>query len=279
MSPELNDKLRAWLATEGYPFELRVGRAFRDAGWNVFHAHHYVDPETAKLREIDVHAAIGPYVGDTKGMGMVGIHLVCECKVSQAKPWIVFTSSHGDDELRLAPHLTVGDVSCRALADAIFTNRGKLTNLVMGPRIGHAITKAFSESRSADPAGPFSAILAAISAATALSNQHYGFQLRAPQTGPWFSIYLPMVVLQGQLFEYYLDASGNEVLEECSRVHVLAYPPASDPIPVVVQIVTAEALASFAAAAHEEARFVAKAILPKANEIWEIYREKNTDSE
>ena len=97
MTSELSDRLRAWLATEGYPFELRVGRAFRDAGWDVFHAHHYLDPETDKLREIDVHAAFGPYVGDEKGPGMVGIHLVCECKVSQAKPWIVFTSRHGDE--------------------------------------------------------------------------------------------------------------------------------------------------------------------------------------
>lgn len=133
------------------------------------------------------------------------------------------------NELRLAPHLTVGDVSCHALADAVFTNRGQLKNLVMGPRIGHAVTKAFAESRSADPAGPFSAVLGAISAATALSNQHYSFQQR--RTSAWLSIYMPIVVLQGQLFEYYIDDTGTEVLAECSRAHVLAYPPTSNPFP------------------------------------------------
>src|SRR5437764_1147187 len=128
MTTDLQSKLLSWLATEGYPFELRVGRALHDAEWDVFHGRHYLDPDTAKLREIDVHAAFGPYVGDTRGLGMVSINLVIECKVTSAKPWIVFTSRQSDDELRLAGHLTPGEPASQALADALVTNRSKFAS-------------------------------------------------------------------------------------------------------------------------------------------------------
>jgi len=275
MTTELSSKLRTWLANEGYPFELRVGRTLHDAHWDVSHGQHYVDPETGKLREVDVHAAFGPYVGDTKGMGMVSVHLVCECKVSQGKPWIVFTSRQGDDELRLVSHLTPGEPASHALSHAVLTNRGTLTTLVMGPRIGHGVTKAFVESRSADPTGPFAAVLGAMSAASALSHHHYSSLLRGKGETVWLSIYLPLVVLLGELFEFYLDGSGNEVLAECSRAHVLAYPPSLDPNPVLVQIVTAKALPAFAAGAHTEARFAAQAILPEARRIWKAFWERS----
>ena len=266
---DLRERVRAWLANEGYPFELRVGRAFRDAGWDVFPAHHYVDVETDKLREIDVHAAFGPYVGGAKDGGMVSVHLVCECKVSQGKPWVVFTSQHHHGDPGFSAHQTVGEASRRALDRGILDTQGKLRNLIAGQRIGHAVTKVFAESRAGDPVGPFAAILSAISAATALTNEHYSTRTR--QSGGWLSVYLPIVVLSGQLFEYYLDDSGNEVLLECERAHIMAYPRASDQSPVLVQIVTGDDFATFAAIAFKEARLLAEAIRPKAIEIWQAH--------
>lgn len=279
MTSDLSSKLRAWLANEGYPFELRVGRTLHDADWDVFHGQHYLDPETGKLREVDVHAAFGPYLGDTKGMGMVSVHLVCECKVSQGKPWIVFTSRQGDDELGLVSRLTPGEPASHALSHAVLTNRGKLSTLVMGSRIGHGVTRAFVESRSADPTGPFAAVLGAMTAASALSNRHYSSLLQGTGKSVWLSIYLPVVVLLGQLFEFYLDEAGNEVLAECSRAHVLAYPPGLDPNPILVQLVSAQVLPTFAASAHAEARFVAQAILPEARRIWEAFWERSRAGE
>jgi len=274
MNDDLTTKLRTWLTNEGYPFELRVGRVLREAGWDVFHGQHYLDAESGKLREVDVTASFGPYVGDTKGMGMVSIHLICECKVSVGKPWVIFTSQHGDDDLRLAPHLTVGDASSNAVAYAVFTNRGKFDTLVMGSRIGHGITKAFVESRAADPTGPFAAVMGAMSATAALTNEHYSALLKGSGTTKWLSIYLPIVVVKGQLFEYYLDEANNEVLAECSRAHILTYPSGADPAPVLVQVITAEHLIEFAVGSYKEAQFMASAVLPETRKIWSEYWER-----
>jgi hypothetical protein len=271
MTNDLTTKLREWLATEGYPLELTVGRSFQKAGWEIFHGQHYLDPESAKLREIDVHASSGPYVGAKKGMGMVSVHLLCECKVSQDKPWIVFTSYQGDDELRLIGRLTPGEAAANALTHAVLTNRDKFTTLVPGKRIGHGVARAFVQSRSADPTGPFAAVLGAMSATVALSNDHYQALLQGSGITRWLAIYLPLVVVQGQMFEFYLDESGNETLVECSRAHILAYLPGPYPDPLLVQLVTASALPQFALEAHTEARFAAQVILPETRRIWEDY--------
>jgi hypothetical protein len=279
---DLLAKIGAWLQKEGFPFELQAARALREAGWSVFHSPHYTDPETGKLREIDLYAPWGPYVGHGEPRGMVSLHLVCECKVSE-KPWVVFTSQRGDGDepyqmlvqrLRLAP----GQFGSRALAHGIITCREKLSALVPGSRIGHGLTKAFAESRSGDPTGPFAAVAGALSAAAVFSREHYSTVLqKRPGREPsaWIGICIPIVFLRGRLFEFYLDQDGNEILEERERLHVLVHGSSStDDLgdPVAVQIVSEPALGHFAKAALNETRALAEAILPEAPALSRSFR-------
>jgi len=256
MSDQLAKKVRSWLESEGYPFELQVGRTFHEAGWDVFYGHHYSDPATSKLREIDVHASFGPYVGDAKGAGMVSVHLLCECKMSLSKPWVIFTSGASDDAARLVSCLAPGEAASRVVTDVLQRGRRFFPTLSLGPRIGHALTRAFSNSKSGDPTGPYSAVLSALTAASALTAKH---QSQAPSS--WTSIYLPTVIVNGPLFEFFLDEAGGEVLEPCDHVHILAYPPGSEAHPLLVRIVVANGLESFATGMHEEARLLAQAAL------------------
>lgn len=279
----LPERLRAWLQKEGFPFELHAARAFREAGWQMFHSPHYTDPETGKLREIDLYAPWGPYVGHGERCGEVSLHLVCECKVSE-KPWVVFTSQHGDDPSHMPARglsLAPGPFDSRAFAQGIMTCREKLSALVPGPRIGHGLIKAFGDSRSGDPTGPFAAVASALSAATAFSREYYSVVLQErPGKEPldWIGIYLPIVFFHGRLFEFYLDQKGNEVLEECKRLHVLVHGSGSTANPVAVQIVSGCALQEFAKAALSETRAVAEAILPEAEALSRSFLEGREDA-
>lgn len=264
MTDDLVGRVRTWLESEGYPFELRVGRVLREAQWDVFHGRHYTDPETGKLREIDIHAAFGPYVGNSHGVGMVSVHLVCECKVSVSKPWVVFTTSIGDDSERLVGRLAPGEVASRVLADATATGRRLFRTLCVGPRVGHALTRAFSDSKAGDPSGPYSAVLGALSAASVLSAKHESAGPRGESLAQWTSIYLPIVILNGPLFEFYLDDEGNEVLQNSDRVQVLAHRPSSETDPVLVQIVASSGLVSFAQSMHSEAVSLAQFLIRRA---------------
>lgn len=55
----LEARVRAWLARQGYPLELRVARLFAKMGWATAHAVIYNDPDTGKPCECDVVATIG----------------------------------------------------------------------------------------------------------------------------------------------------------------------------------------------------------------------------
>ena len=269
MTDELLRKVRTWLDSEGYPFELRVGRTLRDAHWDVFHGRHFRDPETGKLREIDVHAAFGPYLGNTHGCGMVSVHLVCECKVSQSKPWVVFTSSVGDDGVRLAGRMAPGAEASRALDHTLATRRRFFHTLCVGQRVGHALTRAFSGSKPGDPAGPYSAVLGALTAACALSAEHEAVASPDSALSDWTSIYLPTVIVDGPLFEFYLDDDGKEALEPCERVQMLTYHGGAEADPLLVQIVASSCLAAFAADAHAEAVSLAEIVLQSRRPLCE----------
>jgi len=84
------DKVKEWLEKQGYPLEMRVAAAFREAGFDVRQSTYYIDPETSKAREIDVQAVSVTIIG------YLDIRFFVECK-SGDKPWLLLCS---DDTLR-----------------------------------------------------------------------------------------------------------------------------------------------------------------------------------
>jgi len=85
---KLLSKVSEWLTNEGYPLEFRVAHRFREAGFSVFQGTHIPDKESGKPREIDVIGVKTLAIADTK------LYCVClaECKWSKSKPWILFSS-------------------------------------------------------------------------------------------------------------------------------------------------------------------------------------------
>ncbi len=90
-SDNLHDKLREWLNSEGYPLEFATANTFRRCGFATRQGSYVRDQESENPREIDVTASIHASDGDS----LIRIYHVIECKWSQDKPWIVFTSDHG----------------------------------------------------------------------------------------------------------------------------------------------------------------------------------------
>jgi hypothetical protein len=87
----LINKVREWIDTQGYPFEMIVAKAFRNAGFTVAQSVYYIDKETDQPREIDV---IAHHSVQVEGKTFY-IVFVIECKSSKGKPWIAFkTGNH-----------------------------------------------------------------------------------------------------------------------------------------------------------------------------------------
>ena len=54
----MEDKIRKWLETQGYPLEMRVAREFKSHGFRVLQSEYYTDPESGASRETDVIAHV-----------------------------------------------------------------------------------------------------------------------------------------------------------------------------------------------------------------------------
>lgn len=232
-------KLRKWLDKGGYPLEMRVARAVRRAGEGVTQSRTFIDPETGKLREIDVVAYLDRPPAPA-------IHLVIECKAS-AKPWVVFAS-----EPPLLPRATFMTVPATTevspfLSDiaghqvlskkAIFNGDGLC---------GYMATVGFSEPNAGSDQA-YSALQGVTSAATSLAKAvgNHGHSV----------IFPPVAVTSGPLFMcYLLDDVDEPVLEEVERI--LVWHPGKDGL-IPVNVITERWFPSFL----EDARSAADSLM------------------
>lgn len=90
MNEDLRKGVKRWLAGEGFPFELSAGRALRDSGWKVEHGRLYEDPQTGKVRELDIYAHVS--AGSPELSAAVTVSLAIQCKSARQHPWVVFSS-------------------------------------------------------------------------------------------------------------------------------------------------------------------------------------------
>lgn len=199
---ELSTKLQSWLEDQGYPLEMRVGRAGIAAGFSVVQSEFYSDPETNDIREIDIYA----YKDQLLEKSRFRLSLVIECKSSKKRPWILFTSDH----YRLGPASRVVRRAASYMGKAVLeelANREEIIGaraLSIPERTGYALVEGLVEGNKTT----FAACQVASKAAAAKSELSSGGSL------PVCEVVLPAIVFAGRLFECYLDVTGGAVLQE-----------------------------------------------------------------
>lgn len=206
--PTERDAVLTALRDSGYPLELRVASAMRNAVPAPHYVHqsrHYVDPVTGKLREADV---IGCW-RVANGEHFVFAYLVVECK-SKPKPWVVFDSNDGmtgspsdlletlyTDEIPAG-----GRLQARVVDGALSSNR----TLLEPVQIGHTVvdSKVGSKGDGGNQDGAYNAVQAAMSAVRGFTADTDRADLEA--RGKSIDvIVLPVVVTSGSLYRGWLD--------------------------------------------------------------------------
>lgn len=84
----LTNKVEEWLGCEGYRLEYITHKALNDVGLTTVMSD-YVESANGSLREIDITASLTPDLGIAKS---TLVRLMCECKYSVDKPWILLQS-------------------------------------------------------------------------------------------------------------------------------------------------------------------------------------------
>lgn len=279
----LDSKVLDWVNKQGCSLEMRVAQIFEKAGFEVSQFESYLDAQTSELREIDVVASINRQIDAIN----VSVALFVECKYLR-NPWVVFTSSRRFGPFSYFSRILrgkydvhrwkrQGNLQGRLLARIVLSvGRDKIRKyrfFSMPQNAGYGITESLRrDPKAKDNAYP------AIMQATKCAEAHDSeieiifqraveeYEKRMYDTGVGrgelsilCGIAFPIVVVDGRLFECYLD-SNNEIciLEASDSVVILSKKsrdeePRAKPSESVVRVVTQGGAESFAKEAHQAA--------------------------
>ena len=207
------DRVLKRLRETGYPLELRVAAAMRNAdAYYVNQSRHYVDPITSKIRETDVIGCWRAVRGDK----YVFTYLVVECK-SKPRPWVVFDANEG---LTHDVEILLGSLSTLELyeepqlltrvKDPFFPVQGTFLEPV---QFGHAVvdSKVGKTDTVDNRDDAYNAVMAAMSAVGGFLNDVDGDELAAAARVA--AVVLPVVVTGGSLYRGWLDDTGDVDIE------------------------------------------------------------------
>lgn len=211
---DIKDKILEWLNNQGYPLEMEVAQAFERQRFSVSLSDVYTDYEFNEDREIDVSALT---FSSFKHNTVLRVYWAIECKHSKDKPWIIFLSDSllSKDSRRVPYGLITSDEFRDKLLNQYFESyKIKIDELeLLNPiEVGHSITQAFTNGQDV----PYKALQSCIKASMSFMLKHLK---DTGSTNPlrkisYWTIALPVIVVQGSLFKYKKDQNGDFRLDE-----------------------------------------------------------------
>jgi hypothetical protein len=247
-SDALLQRLQMWLDTQGYPLELEVARSFEQRGLRVVQSEYYTDPDSGAAREIDLVAH-----SDSRGNDKIfRVTFAIECKSSRDKPWVGFTSSL----ISLHPHARVVQ---RATNPKAYKALRKLSRnkdvqalplLQIPSRPAYGLTQAFTTGKDVAYEAAMLAAKAALAEVT--------YPIDHPQRELIAVVAFPVVIIDGSLFEYFIDHAGETHVEAVSRLKLIWRNPLVGRGHTLVDIVTKKCLSEFVDEAAQSSRVLAE---------------------
>ena len=206
----LEEKIEQWMNTQGYPLEMLVAKSFQERSFTVYQSKYYKDPETGTSREIDVVAQNGLYTGKTFAF----ISYVVERKKSTNKPWVLFTRKNEIIDFEYTGWYCSNNLGWDYLVHSAVEDKIDTFPLThhLGDRIAYGVTVAFTSGEDSAYKALQSTIRCAISKLKQSDKRVIDRSLE---------IVVPVIVVDGKLFESYLDTENQLVTQEIEHGVVL----------------------------------------------------------
>lgn len=202
---ELRDKVIEWLSKEGYPLEMQVAQTFLKSGFRVIQSEYYEDPETKTPREIDVIA----HIQDDVAQCLFRVSVCTECKVTKAKPWILLTSAEASLAAPAQVAQRAGSATARRFLSHV-ARRKEYQNLSLfqlPQRPAYGLLQTLSSGNDLSYSACMS-VAKATAATTKEADIADKTQFRC------LEIVIPAIVIDGRLFESFIDKNGEMVVNE-----------------------------------------------------------------
>jgi len=243
MTDNIESRIINEINKSGFPLELRVTELLRSRGYSTDQSVYFVDNDEGKGREFDIYSRKISFQKKKKQNWFAENIFTIECKKSD-KPWVIFTSpKDGDDDnifdydMMAEVNLEIPVWSVETIWQTVIEPINEVSPLFDHPRHGRTYFIPFTNSEAGDAI--YKALTTSVKAAVAIKDKgRFG--------GHCLSFYYPTIVLQGRLFESYLE-NGNSQLSEVEILPVrFTYQSAQyNPIRYIVPIVTEKALKKY----------------------------------
>jgi hypothetical protein len=202
----LEERLLEDINKSGFPLELRVSHELLTHGYFVEHNVYYIDKDGQKGREIEISALRNSQSHPReKQPQWVRVRLLVDCKKAQAdKPWVILTSPVTNYESYARTIMQAGLHEPEKLeADAIASVTAYHPYWLM-PRRGRSYYEGFKgPDTTGSPNNIHKGVMSVIKATITRMDEDRGHP---------FVMYQPLIVLEGRLFEGFLNAKREIVL-------------------------------------------------------------------
>lgn len=201
--PDINSKLMEWLNRHGYQLEMKLGKKMKEANFFTRNSVYYIDQDSNKFREIDV---ISQYKEHT---GLLNIFFVFECKSSKSNPYVLFTS---EDTLHYRNKLFSFSYNSEESRDFLIEKDDEIENipwLNKEGRIGYNFVQGFKDNQS----DTYQAVTGVLKASK--------YILNSIRFSDAYNFVFPIILVEGELFECYLDVNSETRFEEIQRGFLL----------------------------------------------------------
>jgi hypothetical protein len=272
----LNQKVKDWFDSEGYPLEFRVARAFDEQGFVSHQGCYVTDEREEQAREIDILANIDATL---EGKRFFRVSHAIECKWSRDKPWVVFTSRRSI----MAESACIAQTAGSSLGQAIMyclAGEAELypLHLFKYPERGGFSGRRAFEKQDKDKYDQFYRTVQSVVSVAKSEAKNYDRPTppwgEEPQQG---AIVFPLIAVDAQLFEAYYDPDGDEVrISEVDRIRLFWRGAQSTSQAVTpVDIVTANAIVDFARTRASEVNALLAAAVRASRRIHSAFAKRS----
>jgi hypothetical protein len=274
ISPKtLEQSVRDWLETQGFPFEMEVAAMLRDNGFDVVQSSYFLDATTGKYRELDVVAFRSWSTTNVQWQ----ITLIVECKVTKPHPWVTFTRdlTITDTEGQFQYYRTPASKLGRQLLTKIRRHqpsRGKLPLLDFISRPGYGIQRALlnapkdkQEKQTVERRDV--AFESAAKVANAARSRQAIIDSEEYADTPIGEIVLPVIAVDGDLVDVYRQSHKRVVVAPIDDGILDWSNPVAGRPPTWVRIVTSKAMGDFAAKAKKSCDYLEKGCKKQLEEL------------
>lgn len=221
------NRITDWLNSQGYPLEMDVSEVLHKLNFHVLQSEYYIDDETSNHREIDIVADVHKEISDV----FLRLSLIVECKVSKDKPWIIFTSRNS----RLASPARVAQRAGSRIGNSILKNLAHKKEIQDLPlfqlpeRPGYGLTQAFTSGNDV----AYNSCISVSKATRAISKSFDEIK-----GSKYANICFPVIVIDGRLFESFLDENNEMKVSEINEGTLLWRNPIIGMPHTVIKVIT-----------------------------------------